>query len=329
MGIIADLSKYQGAIDFAKLSKVVDGVILRVQYGYTKPDEKYNEYVAGCKANNIMFGTYAYFAAVSVNDAIAEADTAFDRTDKDSKFFLVDIEEKSMSDLVRGGQAYIDRLKARGMKDVGHYSYIGFWNNNNLGDIKSDFQWIASYGVNDGAPHTKPNIDAVDLWQYTSTGKLDGITGNVDLNVVTNHVEFPFFDKPVVVVAPPSIQYQAHVQDIGWQDSVRDGATAGTTGQSLRLEALMIRVDNSNGCLTIEGHVENYGWQAPRTNGEIVGTVGEHLRLEAIKINCDKLNLTYRVHIQDTGWTEWAKNGDVAGTVGQAKRIEAIEIKLG
>jgi N-acetylmuramoyl-L-alanine amidase len=98
MGIIADLSFYQGNIDFSKLARQVDGVILRVQHGYTNPDSKYKEYAAGCKANNIKFGTYAYFAGVSINDAIAEADSAFDKTDPDSKFFILDIEEVSMTD---------------------------------------------------------------------------------------------------------------------------------------------------------------------------------------------------------------------------------------
>jgi LysM repeat protein len=41
-----------------------------------------------------------------------------------------------------------------------------------------------------------------DLWQYTSTGRVDGIAGNVDLNIVTNHAEFPFFDKNTTVVIP-------------------------------------------------------------------------------------------------------------------------------
>jgi GH25 family lysozyme M1 (1,4-beta-N-acetylmuramidase) len=202
MGNIADLSRYQGTIDFARLAKVVDGVILRVQHGYTIPDERYKEYVAGCKANNIMFGTYAYFAGISINDAIAEADSAFDRMDKDSKFFVVDIEEKSMSDLVRGGQAFIDRLKTKGVKFVGLYSGENFYNVNGLKNIRSDFQWIAKYGVNDGKPHTEPPMAEDDLWQYTSTGRVDGITGNVDLNIVTNHAEFPFFDKNTTVVIP-------------------------------------------------------------------------------------------------------------------------------
>jgi N-acetylmuramoyl-L-alanine amidase len=126
----------------------------------------------------------------------------------------------------------------------------------------------------------------------------------------------------------PSIVYEAHIEHIGWQGPRRNGETAGTTGQSLRLEALTVRLENTNAKLEMEGHVENKGWTTVRTNGEVFGTVGEGLRLEAIKIKSDQHTVLYRVHVQNIGWTDWKKNGEVAGTTGQALRIEAVEIKL-
>src|SRR5437763_12486541 len=131
MGIIADLSEWQGSIDFTQLKGQVDGVIIRVQHGYTHPDSRYKEYVTGCKANGIPFGTYAYFAGVSVNDAIAEAKNALSLVDIESKCFAVDIEETCMTDLVAGGQTFIDTLKAAGIKNVGLYSYKGFYDGHN------------------------------------------------------------------------------------------------------------------------------------------------------------------------------------------------------
>ena len=51
---------------------------------------------------------------------------------------------------------------------------------------------------------------------------------------------------PLAAAAAPAqsatgLVYSAHVQNIGWQASVSDGATAGTTGKSLRMEALRIK----------------------------------------------------------------------------------------
>ncbi len=39
-----------------------------------------------------------------------------------------------------------------------------------------------------------------------------------------------------------SVRYQAHVEGRGWLGWVRDGVTAGTTGQDLRMEAVKIEI---------------------------------------------------------------------------------------
>lgn len=67
-----------------------------------------------------------------------------------------------------------------------------------------------------------------------------------------------------------SIAYQAHVQDIGWQDVVSDGMTAGTTGRAKRVEALKINLlarDGSpfeNDSISVQAHVSGIGWDAHR-----------------------------------------------------------------
>ena len=43
--------------------------------------------------------------------------------------------------------------------------------------------WIASYGVNDGKPHQKPDIPGMAAWQYTSRGSVSGISGKADLDI--------------------------------------------------------------------------------------------------------------------------------------------------
>lgn len=204
MGVIADLSEWQGQVDFSQLAKVVDGVILRVQAGYTHPDQRYKEYVAGCKANNIPFGTYAYFKAVSVNDAIAEAESAYNLMDKDSVEFAVDIEAqtcKTDAELIRAGQAFIDYLKNKGVKKVGLYSGDFFIKQHGLNSLQVDFHWVANYGANDGKPHNEPAAPD-DLWQYTSVGHLAGIQGNVDLSTPTGKSLSYFTGKDIVAPVP-------------------------------------------------------------------------------------------------------------------------------
>ena len=135
--------------------------------------------------------------------------------------------------------------------------------------------------------------------------------------------------KPVQTpTSSPSIVYEAHVQGIGWQGNKRDGNTAGTTGESRRVEALTVRLENTDLKLEMQGHVQGLGWTNTRGSGEVIGTVGSGLRLEAIKLKVSGLNVQYRVHVEQDGWTDWKKNGEIAGTTGQNKRIEAVEIKL-
>jgi GH25 family lysozyme M1 (1,4-beta-N-acetylmuramidase) len=179
MGYIADISYHQGNIDFSKLSKVVDLVILRVQCGSRITDVKYNEYVSNCKKYGIPFGTYAYGKFINVSDAIQEAQDAYNRMDKDSKFMVLDCEEmtlKNPNDIVPAAQAFIDYFKQKGVK-IGLYSGQYFYTNYGLSTLKHDFLWLAKYSNN------QPSFN-YDLWQYTSSGSLPGINGNVDLNKI-------------------------------------------------------------------------------------------------------------------------------------------------
>ena len=72
------------------------------------------------------------------------------------------------------------------------------------------------------------------------------------------------------------------MQDIGWQDSMYDGETAGTSGQSKRLEAIQINLDNQiyTGNIEYSTHIQDIGWQDWKSNGAIAGTSGQSKRLK-------------------------------------------------
>ena len=130
--------------------------------------------------------------------------------------------------------------------------------------------------------------------------------------------------------------YRAHCQNLGWLDPVHDGQTAGTTGFSTRLEALLldirkIREKNPDAKLSGDFHVQDIGTVhldniEPDT---LIGTIGKALRLEAFRLHLtgvpDK-RLHYEAHVQDIGWQGVKSDGEMAGTTGQSKRIEAVRI---
>ena len=132
-----------------------------------------------------------------------------------------------------------------------------------------------------------------------------------------------------------AVNYRTHVQNVGWQGFVGDGAMSGTTGKALRLEGIEIKLgsDLPSGSVTYSTHVQDYGWMSPVSNGIMSGTSGQAKRLEAIRVSlsgavADVYDIYYRVHAQNFGWLDWAKNGESAGTANYAYRLEGIEIVL-
>ncbi|MGL4662909.1 MAG: CAP domain-containing protein, partial [Culicoidibacterales bacterium] len=132
-----------------------------------------------------------------------------------------------------------------------------------------------------------------------------------------------------------SVNYRAHVQNVGWQDYVKDGALAGTSGRGLRVESFRMKLSNLPvpGDISYATHIQNIGWQEARTNDQISGTTGQSLRMEAMRINltgeiAKQYDVYYRTHIENFGWLGWSKNGENAGSEGRGLRMEAIEVRL-
>ena len=131
------------------------------------------------------------------------------------------------------------------------------------------------------------------------------------------------------------VEYGTHIENIGWQELKQNGEMAGTEGQALRLEGIVISVLDLpyEGGITYRTHVENIGWQDWKSNGEMAGTEGQALRLEGIEIKltgelAEHYSISYRTHVENIGWQDWKKDGEMAGTEGQALRLEGIQIKL-
>jgi uncharacterized protein YjdB len=180
------------------------------------------------------------------------------------------------------------------------------------------FGWLgwAKNGDPAGTEGMSTRIEAIEMVLVDKGGAAPGST-----------------DKPYIT--KPSVVYSSSVQNIGWQDPETDGATSGTLGQSLRLEAVKINLQNSlySGGITYSSHIQDYGWLSSVSNGAVSGTVGQSKRMEAININltgdiANYFDVYYRVNIETYGWLGWAKNGMNTGTTGLSKRIEAVEIKL-
>ncbi|SJZ37632.1 glycoside hydrolase family 25 protein [Garciella nitratireducens] len=195
MGYIVDLSHHQvpGEIDYDKLCAQLDMAIIRVQYGSRTIDKYYKKHIEEMKKRGIPFGVYAWVRGVSENDMRVEARDFYNRSkDLNPLFYALDVEEKSMEDMRIGVNAYIDELKKHTDKKIGVYIGHHLYKSFNLDLSKADFVWIPHYGVNNGKINSKPDFPC-DLHQYTSTGRLDGYNGNLDLNRLMNGRTIEFF----------------------------------------------------------------------------------------------------------------------------------------
>ena len=124
-----------------------------------------------------------------------------------------------------------------------------------------------------------------------------------------------------------SVGYQAYVQSVGWQPTVTSGATAGTTGRALRLEAFRL----TSPALTYRAFVQGTGWQPWVSTGEVAGVPGGGLRLEALAIYAPAdapYRVEYRSNVATLGWQPWVHDGRTTGRPVSGLRIEAIQVRL-
>ena len=131
--------------------------------------------------------------------------------------------------------------------------------------------------------------------------------------------------------APHKIGYQAHVQNDGWQSPKYDGATAGTTGKSLRMEAFRIFTQDGTIVNQVSVYAKDKGWLTTNNPGKdsIIGTTGQSRALYSVKIKTSK-KCYFRIHRQDYGWSNWfICDGKEKINPKDGKRVEAIEIKRG
>lgn len=77
-----------------------------------------------------------------------------------------------------------------------------------------------------------------------------------------------------------AVSYQTHVQNEGWQDYVSNGEKSGTEGQSLRLEAIKIKLAGyEDVSIRYKTHIENYGWEEEWVSeNQVSGTSGPGFR---------------------------------------------------
>lgn len=254
--MIIDISHHQDPkkIDYKKLCSQLDMAIIRVQYGSRTIDRHYKTHVSEMKKHNVPFGVYAWVRGVSERDMEVEATDFYNRAkDLDPAFYALDVEEKSMSNMRVGINAYVKKLRSLTDKKIGVYIGHHFYKSFNLDLSKFDFVWIPHYGVNNGKVNSKPSFPC-DIHQYTSVGRLDGYKGNLDLNRLMGTKPIEFFTGKEIVKEEDkkeldTINIKLHGKDLKIEGIYKEG----TNYIPVRfLESLGYKLDGNNNNVTIE-----------------------------------------------------------------------------
>ena len=179
-----DVSAHQGKIDWTKVK--TDFAILRAGYGkeISQKDAQFEANYEGAKAAGIPVGVYWYSYAMTPEEAHKEAEVCLEVI-KDKQFgypIYFDVEEEKQLKLGKEKVsaiilAFLEKVEAAGYW-VGLYMSASPLSDLVTDSIRNRFAvWVANVGVQ------KPDYSgAYGMWQYSWKGKLDGISGDVDLD---------------------------------------------------------------------------------------------------------------------------------------------------
>lgn len=199
---VIDVSAWQGTIDWqAVKNSGVEGAIIRIAYGWDNGfDNQALRNISECRRLGIPFGVYLYSYAYDANTGAAEGSSLVNLLQKAGvsssdlgypvyydleKWTWAGHEVPNNPGTYNGiVNAWYSKLKSAGYTNLAVYSYTSYLNKElNSSNIHPKTRWVAQYGSS--MEYTAfPTNDRG--WQYTSKGRVNGISGTVDLSAFGN-----------------------------------------------------------------------------------------------------------------------------------------------
>lgn len=208
-----DVSHYQGNINWEKVKPQIDFAILRMGLGDDIPsqdDKQFERNYAECVRLGIPFAVY--FFSYAVNKAKVQTEIAHIKRLLNGKKInapvYIDVENTkgldwrkiSNAELLGIMQEYNAQLSALGFKMGIYSSRSAFWNEKMTDKWYDNIsRWVAEYG-----DKVHDFNRTYDIWQHTSKGSVDGIDGNVDMNIMYNSIFAAEQPKPAPQPAAPT-----------------------------------------------------------------------------------------------------------------------------
>lgn len=199
---IIDVSEHNTVTDWrAVKADGIEGVIIRAGYGRGNVDKKFRKHITGALAAGLHVGIYwfsyaysadmaeaeAYYCMNTVSDVVSWKDITlpiFWDFEGDSMNFAnkcgVDVSRETLVDMA---EAFCDALESEGHMP-GIYSNLDYERRFGLLTVAEQNGWSVWYAQYNYSMDN--SVPSPDMWQYTSGGQVNGITGNVDMNKLLN-----------------------------------------------------------------------------------------------------------------------------------------------
>lgn len=186
-----DVSHFQGNIDWNKVKGNIDFAILRLGWignnnNHTL-DTKFETYYNACKSTGIPIGIYVYNYCNSEDTVKSGAEWTVNQL-KDKGIDLpiyIDMEDRSIENLGKDKLTSICIAFNTVIENAGYwagvYANLNWYTNYlNKDTIKARYTtWVAHYGISQDR-----YVGQYDMLQYSDTGKISGISGNVDMDIM-------------------------------------------------------------------------------------------------------------------------------------------------
>ena len=342
-----DVSNHNGQINWAQVKATgIEFAIIRCGYGdniSSQDDVQFENNVAGCIANGISYAVYFYsYAENSTGYASVESEIAHAKrllSGKNPFCVYYDMEESGTTylgktTLTNYAVKFCEALKSSGYK-VGVYANTN-WFDNYLDSYQlynnGYSLWVADYRGYCG--YTKTGYD---IWQYSSTGSCNGISGNVDMNWMYNQPANMPNPTPTPTPTPSNsgkinVTYQVYdLTSQRWLPNVTDTQDyAGVYGHSVT----GIYANLSSGNITYKVHNKGGSWLPAVTNrSDYAGILSKPIDGLMMTTNTGR-TIHYQVHLKSsnkwlpyvTGYNQNDSNNGYAGILGE--EIDAVRIYM-
>lgn len=187
---VIDVSSHNGTVDWSQVK--VDGAIVRLGYrgygqGTLMMDKQFNANIQGCIKNNIPYSVYWFTTAINTKEAVEEAEYVLNAV-KNLKLWYPIFIDTEYSNANKNGRsdglgkatrtaiikAFCERIAQDGYVPGVYASESWLKTMIDVNELPYRY-WIANYSK-------RPTYHDFDAWQRTSSGKVNGVSTNVDVS---------------------------------------------------------------------------------------------------------------------------------------------------